>query len=140
VAAAATMFVMVWSRLPPIRVITSVVTPEWVAPGEKVTITRAVSTLRPGCEGGTLVAKLVDSEHHVRGMELPAGSRPPPITGDITSSWMIPDTTAAGTATYSSVVTYPCFPFYSWWPISVALPEVQFTVKQPEAQYRLQSR
>lgn len=136
---AACSFILVWSRLSPIKVVVTVVTPQWVTPLDKITITRAISTLRSDCRAGTLTAKIVDSEHHVLLLELPLGEKPPPIVGDITANFMVPEAISTGEAQYTSEVSYPCFPFYGWWPVKVKLPEVPFFVKA-RTLFELQSR
>lgn len=131
----AIMFLAVWGRLPPIIVDASIAVPEAVDPGNMIEIERTVRRTRSGCQGGEVNAQVIDSHKQIRSLE-PDTLRPRavPIGGTVTTKWLVPDAMPSGQTSYRSTVAYPCFPFYSLWPVSVPLPEVVFWVRENHTQ------
>lgn len=126
---AAIVFIIVWSRVPPVIIQTSMAIPEAVDPGAMVEIERNVKRTRPDCGGGLVAAQVVDSHKQVRTLEPGARTLSSPETGIVIARWLVPEQMPSGQTVYRSTIGYPCFPFYSLWPVTVVYPEVVFWVR-----------
>jgi hypothetical protein len=122
--------IVVWARLPPIDVVESRVETLAVGPGDMLVIKRKVKWLRSDCTEATVSAAMVDSlgfHHTLEAKHLGV----PNAAASTEREWPVPYTMPWGQATYRSTLQFTCPPLFEAWPITVALPELKFTVRHP---------
>ncbi len=118
-------------RLPPVKVLGIVPQTSQVKPGDYFVVDQQVKWIRFDCINVTITADFVDAlKYHHNTAIIDVGS--PHYSQDhILREWQVPFTMPWGQTTYKSTVTFQCFPFYGTWPISINLPDVEFTVIPP---------
>ena len=114
---------IVWGRQQPFIIEQTFVEPVEVKAGATFRARRQIKLLRYDCEGILSNSLLIDARGIVHLLEQRSAA---PVLRQYTP-WRevpVPRLMPAGDAIYRVTVSFSCFPFYTFWPIVVATPDI----------------